>query len=85
MEKLMGNRVGTLGLRGELLYAIIYGLIKFDVNARATPCHVGLLCSRKITVNGDSYAWIDREELPAITNVYHTYVDGMSMLFCLST
>lgn len=43
MEKLMGNGVGTLGLRGELLYAIIYGLIKFDVNARATPCHVGLL------------------------------------------
>lgn len=36
-------------------------------------------CSRKIAVNGDSYAWIDREELPVITNVYHIYADRMLM------
>jgi len=34
---------GWFGVRGELLCAIIYGLIKFDVNARAAPCHVGLV------------------------------------------
>lgn len=30
---------GWFGIRGELLCAIIYGLIKFDVNACAVPCH----------------------------------------------
>jgi len=65
MEKLMGDGLASV-YAANYYCAIIYGLIKFDVNARARRRVTSARRGRKIAVSADSYTGIDRAELAAI-------------------